>query len=812
MSCSDEGLAPLNSILDIEYFSESNILNLLPAAVYVCDVTGQIVKFNEKAVELWGRRPIKGDRDERFCGSYRLYYPDGRRLPHEETPVAACLKDGLPRKNLEVVIEKPDLSRITVNVTILPVKDKNGELVGMVNCFYDVTEQRSAQKELEWKTKELQDYVDNAAIGLHWVDENGIIKWANKAELEMLGYEAEEYIGHNISEFHLDQEKIDDILRRLSCNETLQAYESTLRCKDGSTRTVQISSNVFWNEGKFIHTRCFTMDITEQKKLHQAIKDSEQNYQRLIQTLDTPLYTTDAEGRVMLFNKAAADLWGREPEIGKDLWCGSYKILRTDGTELPLDSCPMAVCLKELRPVIGEEILVVRPDGTIRNVAPHPQPLFDNSGMLKGAINMLVDVTAIRETEHWLLQSEQNYRNLAATLEKKVEEKTKDLIRKNEELQKSEERYHRMVEEVEDYAIILLDKDGTILNWNKGAQKIKGYRDEEIIGKNFEVFYPKEDRENGVPGKLIKTAIVHGKAAIEGWRVRKDGSRFWGSTVITALHDDEGNVVGFTKVTRDLTEKKKAEDQLKEYSSELEFQNRELEQFAYAASHDMKEPLRKIHLYSAYVKDNRSNILDERSKDYLDRSMAAVHRMNSLIEDLLAYSRTTSTAENFEEVNLQTVVNEVISEQKDELEQKGITIEIGKLPTINGIPFQWKQLIYNLVTNSVKYGHPDRVGYILIESKTVKASEIRKFGKHAENSHYQITVSDNGVGFEQEYAEKIFEVFQRLNNPSGAKGSGIGLALCKKIVQNHKGFIVATGKPGEGAKFDIYLPTMQIEN
>lgn len=933
-----DSIAPAREILQSEYFRESNILNLLPSAVYVCDAAGVIVSYNQKAVELWGRTPQKGDKDERFCGSYKLYYSNGEYLPHDQTPVVACLKDGLPRENMEVMIERPDHSKIMVRVNIVPIKDESGKVLGMINSFYDITEEKRVQKEIDWKTRQLQDYVDNAAIGLHWVDEKGIIIWANKAELNLLGYTEDEYIGHHISAFHIEQEKIDDILKRLSCNETFNAYESTLRCKDGSFKTVHISSNVFWDEGQFVHTRCFTVDVTEHKKLFQALqrseahyrglmntmpsgvytcdaegritffnelavqlwgfrpnihddslqfyacykvwmkdgsfvapdkvpmaialqtkqsfrnvevlverpdgtrfyacvnieplfdennnfiatvnvfqditalkqtevalRESESRYRKLIHSLETPLYTTDAEGRITLYNQAAADLWGREPEIGKDLWCGSFKIFHTDGSNLPLEECPMAVCLKEQRPVYGEEILVARPDGAIRNVVPHPQPIFDDSGKMIGAINMLIDVTDIKRTEYALRESEQQYRELAASLEKKVEEKTHDLEIKNEELKKSEERYHKMIEEVEDYAIILLDNDGIIQNWNKGAEKIKGYKEAEIIGKSFSHFYLPEDREQGLPQKILTEAKEKGKALHEGWRMRKDGSRFWGSIVLTALHDDEKRIIGFSKVTRDLTERKIAEDRMKEYTSQLEFQNKELEQFAYAASHDMKEPLRKIHLYNSAIAENPANILDEKSKEFLARSMNAVKRMTNLIEDLLTYSKTTANIESFEEVDLNEVIEEITLIHKEEFEQNKVQIDVQHLPSIYAVPFQMKQLMFNLISNSIKYKHPERNVHIRLTSEIVNGTEIKDLGATPSNKYHKISVIDNGVGFEQQYAEKIFKIFQRLSNLSSAKGSGIGLAICKRIVLNHHGFIKATGKENQGAIFDIYF-------
>jgi PAS domain S-box-containing protein len=151
----------------------------------------------------------------------------------------------------------------------------------------------------------------------------------------------------------------------------------------------------------------------------------------------------------------------------------------------------------------------------------------------------------------------------------------------------TEQMYHLMVGEVEDYAILMLDRDGFIQNWNKGAEKIKGYKEQEIVGKHFRVFYRRQDQEEHLPERLIEQARTTGKALHEGWRQKKDGSVFWGSILITALHDEHGEVIGFSKVTRDLTERKEAEDKLLQYARQLEAQNKELQQFAYAAAHDM---------------------------------------------------------------------------------------------------------------------------------------------------------------------------------------------------------------------------------
>lgn len=658
-------------------------------------------------------------------------------------------------------------------------------------------------------------------------------------------------------------------------------------------------------------------------------------YKEVLDSLPAAVYLCDADGYVTAYNEAAATLWGRHPEIGKDLWCGSWKILNPDGSPLPLAECPMAVALKGQKPVIGREIVIEQPNGKRFNVLPHPRPLFDDDGMLAGAINMLVDVSQqnrmvtleLRTKElgriaEALRRSEERYNRMISEIEdyaiirlskdgiienwnrgaekikgyseseivgksfrvfyppedqasglpeillerarktgkanhegwrvKKdgtrfwgsitmtafhdrrgnvagfskvtrdlterrnqdltIAEINKDLRVKNELLRQSEERYQRMVTEVEDYVIILLDTDGLILNWNKGAEKIKGYSAQEIIGKHFSIFYSEEDREKGLADKILREAAVRGKALHEGWRLRKDGSTFWGSVVMTALHGDNGSLIGFTKVTRDLTEKKASEDRLRNASLILEQKNRELERineelssFAYVSSHDLQEPLRKIQTFSDRILDIEYNNLSDKGKDYFRRMQAGAARMQKLIRDILAYSRTTTSEKKLETTDL----NELLAQAKIELEvfmtEKKAVIESSRLPVLNVIPFQVQQLFNNLLNNALKFSKPDQPPRIKITCETVDGRTVDP-GQLAPKEYFHIAIKDNGIGFEPQYNKRIFEVFQRLHGRSDYGGTGIGLAICKKIVENHNGFISAEGHLGEGATFHIYLP------
>jgi PAS domain S-box-containing protein len=371
-------------------------------------------------------------------------------------------------------------------------------------------------------------------------------------------------------------------------------------------------------------------------------------------------------------------------------------------------------------------------------------------------------------------------------------------------LKRSEEKYTKMTEEVEDYAIILLDRDGTILNWNKGAQKIKGYKESEIVGTNFSIFYLDEDRASNLPGHLIKIAAEEGRAMHEGLRKRKDGSTFWGSIVITALHDEKNNVIGFTKVTRDLTERKAAEDLIKQHAAELEIKNMQLEQFAYIASHDLQEPLRKIQ---TFVQVLENKVDDEQTrKRYFSKIHSSAKRMADLIQSVLNYSRLAQPGELLALADLNNILENVMIDYELLITERNAVITHDPLPVIPGIPLQLSQLFANLLSNSLKFSREEP--RINVAFRTLEGHELKNMFASADGAkeYIELVFSDNGIGFDQLYADRIFTIFQRLNSREDFAGTGIGLALCKKIVQNHNGFIYAKSAAGKGASFFVYLP------
>lgn len=411
-----------------------------------------------------------------------------------------------------------------------------------------------------------------------------------------------------------------------------------------------------------------------------------------------------------------------------------------------------------------------------------------------------------------LLEDISLQRNAAAVLENETQKRTNDLTRKNEELRRSEERYQKMIAEIQDYAIILLDRDGIIQNWNKGAQHIKGWSAEEAVGMNFRIFYTPDDQKAKLPEKLIDVAVKNGKANHEGWRVRKDGTRFWGSIVITSIHDSKNEVIGFSKVTRDLTERKLAEeafrknaDEIQHKNKELEKMNQELASFAYVSSHDLQEPLRKIQTFASRIIETEKSLSDK-GKDYFGRMQNAAFRMQTLIEDLLAYSRTNTSEKKFERVDLNNLLSEVKSDLKERIEEKRAKITTDKLPTIDVIAFQFRQLLMNILSNAIKFSKPDVAPAISIDYSLEERMTLGQSNPENRRPYHHFEIRDNGIGFEPEHQHKIFEVFQRLHGRSEYSGTGIGLAICKKIVENHQGMIYAESELGQGATFHILIP------
>jgi PAS domain S-box-containing protein len=363
----------------------------------------------------------------------------------------------------------------------------------------------------------------------------------------------------------------------------------------------------------------------------------------------------------------------------------------------------------------------------------------------------------------------------------------------------SELRYRLLIESVLDYAIFSMDPEGHVTSWNTGAQRLKGYSADEIVGQHFSRFYGEQDRQSGLPEKVLETAIREGHFEGEGWRYRKDGSRFWASVVITPLRDETGTFYGYSKVTRDMTERKKLLDELQRHSEELELRvrereetNAELEAFAYSVSHDLRAPLRAINGFAVALQEDYGDKLDDGAMDYLNEITAAAGRMNALVQDLLDYGRISRVEMSLEPVKLLTAVESALKQLADG-GSRNITVEVAPDLYVAAVQPVFTQVIFNLLTNALKF------------SAENPAQRVRVFSEKR-GDFVRLSVQDNGIGVAPQHQERIWNVFERLHVRDVYPGTGIGLAIVKRAITRMRGFYGVASDLGKGATFWIDLP------
>jgi PAS domain S-box-containing protein len=380
------------------------------------------------------------------------------------------------------------------------------------------------------------------------------------------------------------------------------------------------------------------------------------------------------------------------------------------------------------------------------------------------------------------------------------------------------ELHRLLVESVSDYAIFALDARGNVASWNAGAERLKGYAPDEIIGRHMTTFYPADKVAEGYPAMELEVATRDGRFEDEGWRVRKDGSRFWANVIITAMRDDDGQLIGFAKVTRDLTARREREEQqrllaaeeaalaeAKRRNDELTSLNarlqkalraaaeayHDLDQFAYAASHDLKAPLRGIANLAQWIREDLGDKLNEESAEHMRMLQSRVRRMEALVDGILTYSRAGRHLTEPEEVNSDALVNETI----ELIPLDGATINVAPdMPSFATERVPLQQVFINLVSNALKHGRGERSN-LVVDITWRDAGEFHEFA-----------VADNGPGIAPEFHDRIWGIFQTLESRDKVEGTGIGLSVVRKIVESRGGRAWIESSKGSGATFRFTWP------
>ncbi len=361
----------------------------------------------------------------------------------------------------------------------------------------------------------------------------------------------------------------------------------------------------------------------------------------------------------------------------------------------------------------------------------------------------------------------------------------------HDELVENEERSRLLIEGVKDYAIFLLDKDGIVTTWNEGAKRIKGYDHDEIIGQSFLKFYTPEAVAARYPQFELSKAFEEGKFEDEGWRIRKDGTKFWANALITPIYNSKKQHIGFTKITRDLTERVRNEGLMKK-NLQLHKVNTDLDNFIYTASHDLRSPISNLEGLLSLMDKKISSKLDDTEKSIVEMMGKSILKLNNTISNLTEVTKAQKNLEDkMEEVSIRTILNDV----KEELQVAMETANVALIEQIEVEEFTFakaslRSIVYNLLSNAIKYRSQRRPPIITVSTGF-------------DGNQKTLSIKDNGLGLSKKQQEKLFGMFKRFHNH--VEGSGIGLYIVKRTMENYGGRVVVTSKQDEGTEFKLYF-------
>lgn len=500
-----------------------------------------------------------------------------------------------------------------------------------------------------------------------------------------------------------------------------------------------------------------TKTLIETEKV---LEESEEKYLHLTRLMPVGIYCTNQEGVITFYNEKAEEIWGRSPQLNdynETRFCGSLRLFNADGTVMAHDQSPMAQALRYKKSFRSEEMEIERPDGKKIWIVVNIDPVFDNNGELTGAVNIFQDITERK-------QGSEVATRLAA-----------------------------IVESSED-AIISKTLSGIITSWNKGAQRIFGYEDKEIIGKPINILIPAthQKEETTIIEKIKKGEKVD---HFETMRVDKHGKQINISLTVSPIKNEKGEIIGASNISRDITQKVKTDKQLRIYNEKLKELNNYKDEFLTMASHELKTPLTviKANLGLLQLKLN-----DDVSTEFVNRTMAQVNKLSDLISDLLDISKVQSgkLKLNFTSFDLKELLTETVQNIQQTSPTHKIIIETthDNLPVVADA-MRLEQVIINVVTNAIKYS---------------PASDKVIIQATSQDDFVTISIKDFGIGIPKKALKKVFSRFFRVKETSSKfLGSGIGLYISYEIIKKHKGKMWVDSEENKGSTFYFTIPAFQ---
>ena len=666
-----------------------------------------------------------------------------------------------------------------------PYRDINGNITGVMAILQDVTEAVTAHKKIEQSEKKFEAAI-LAVEGIIWTnDENGQMIGEQPGWAKLTGQSFEEYQGYGWTNA-VHPEDIQTSVKSWNqavADRCTYVFEHRVKTKEKGWRLFSIKAVPVFDETGVVqqwvgvHT-----DTTEQREAVEIIKESEGRFKAMADESPMIVFIVDPDpvAPVSYWNKTWYNYTGQTiEEAAGRAWDG---IVHPDDVQVFMDIYTPAFAARQ--PYFAPAIRIKRFDGKYRWHSFKSNPRHLPNGEFNGYIGVGFDIHEQKVAQEEIKESEKRFRLLADSLPQHI---------------------------------WTSNPEGNLNYYNQSVFDYSGLTLEQINKDGWIQIVHPDDRDENT--KQWINAIKNGQNFLLEHRFRKhDGQYRWQISRAVPQKDENGKIQMWVGTSTDIHEQKVFVDELErqvnnrtkelaQSNLELEKMNKELDSFVYISSHDLQEPLRKIQTFASYLLEKEVNNLSETGKDYFDRINKSAQRLQILIQDLLAYSRTKYTERKFESTDLCEIIDDVKDDLKEEINQMNATIEANLLGNADIIPFQFRQLMYNLIANSLKFSKPGITPLIQIKSKVANGLALNesKLLPHVKYCH--ITVSDNGIGFKQEYSEKIFQLFQRLHGRNEFYGTGIGLSIVKKIVENHDGIIIASGNLDKGATFDIYFPT-----
>jgi PAS domain S-box-containing protein len=558
-------------------------------------------------------------------------------------------------------------------------------------------------------------------------------------------------------------------------------YERVYRVRHEDGRWVYVQENgvlVRDHAGRPLRLVGTTIDITKRMHSEQVLRESEGRFRAMADGTPVIIWVTDAASQIEFVNKAYSDFFGVGLEqLQREGW---QPLVHPEDISRYVDV--FIACTREQRP-FRAQCRTLRQDGQWRWIDSQAQPRFSDSGGFLGMAGSSLDITERVQAEETLRESEAQVR-------------------------RSRELLHAIIDNA-NAAIYAKDLQGRFILSNRYHARIVGKPAREVVGKKDENFvdetekaamYSNHDRQVLAEGQPIEFEEV---------APGPDGGERTYLSVKFPLRAPDGAIYGVCGISTDITDRKLNEEAINRYAVQLEqlnkdlaYANRELRDFAYIASHDLQEPLRKVSKFGELLHDRYGTSLEQNGREYVERMVDAARRMQEMIDGLLHYSRISTRGNPFVMVNLENTSREVLSDLEIRVEQTEGQVDLGSLPTIEADPLQMRQLLQNLIGNALKFHHPNARPVVKIWAEDCPDAD-------RSTDCVSLFVQDHGIGFDQAFADKLFEPFMRLHGRSEYEGTGMGLAICRKIVERHGGRIWANSQPDLGTTFTVILPKSQ---